>query len=250
MANNPKAANGFTLIELLVVISIISILAALLLPALSSAKSKAWRTVCASNLKQISLGLHLYAIDNKDILPDTPGLTHIGIETNHFAIFYKRMIRSYVGLSGPDPTFACPADMFYYNFPSHTYQSQSLHAQSESDYSSYGFNGLYGAVTSNFPAEFLRDTPSPGVNGRKLSSIKFPDRTLLVTETSAFFPFSWHQPQRLLPQDWGVKDAKNTVGFVDGHANYIKIFWNTNFSNYTGCCYNPPTGYDYTWSGE
>ncbi len=60
---------GFTLIELLVVIAIIAILAALLLPALARAKEKARTLNCISNLKQLAVCFHLYALDNQDVLP-------------------------------------------------------------------------------------------------------------------------------------------------------------------------------------
>ena len=67
--NSTNKRSGFTLIELLVVIAIIAILAALLLPALARATDNGKRIRCASNLRQIYIGVHLYTEDHESRLP-------------------------------------------------------------------------------------------------------------------------------------------------------------------------------------
>src|SRR5438445_4426743 len=70
--------SGFTLIELLVVIAIIAILAAILFPVFAQAREKARQTGCLSNLRQVGLGLQMYAQDYDEVLPTS-------VDTANFA---------------------------------------------------------------------------------------------------------------------------------------------------------------------
>jgi len=64
-----------------------------------------------------------------------------------------------------------------------------------------------------------------------------------------FSPWSWHDPQPIPPGLCEFNNAKNVASFADGHVSYIPIYWNTNYGVNT-CCYAPPAGYDYQWSGN
>jgi prepilin-type N-terminal cleavage/methylation domain-containing protein/prepilin-type processing-associated H-X9-DG protein len=81
-----KYKSGFTLIELLVVISIIALLLSIIMPALTKAREQAKKIVCASHLKEMAYGMHLYAVTYKNTFPATfmpgnlspfyPGFSH------------------------------------------------------------------------------------------------------------------------------------------------------------------------------
>ncbi len=243
-----KPGRGFTQVELLMVIAIIAILFALLLPVLSNAKSRARRTACLNDLKQINLGVHLYAGDNGDTLPNTGPGTYVT---------YKEAMKSYVGLHGisseEDKIFACPTDTFYYDESSCTYVSHGRHEERTVGFSSYEFNGCN--LVANY-ANLAYNGVLPGIGGQKLSAVKNSAKTVLVVESSAVLPYSWHQPKPLAPGGWPMfNNARNMVSFVDGHASYINIYWNSTVGYPNGgvsfaVYYDPPAGYDYQWSGN
>ncbi len=120
-----KSKKGFTLLELLVVISIMSVLAALLFPALLKARARARKAYCINNLKQIGTALEMYVQDYDDYLPVADSLPGInpplpGITT---------LLLPY--LQGNQKVFHCPSDRDrYYNLYGTSYE-----------YNSYFLNG-------------------------------------------------------------------------------------------------------------
>jgi len=82
---------GFTLIELLVVIAIIAILAALLLPALSSAKQTGWQAACVNNQRQLNIAYVEFAGDHENRFP----------YATSFLLSFKTLCgNGYISLSG------------------------------------------------------------------------------------------------------------------------------------------------------
>jgi prepilin-type N-terminal cleavage/methylation domain-containing protein len=258
MKNDASDSEGFTLIELLVVIAIIAILAALLLPTLSAAASRARRAACIANVQQITQGVMLYTADNHDTLfpfLKKPDNVPWSFDFQEWTA-YLPLTGRYVGWKGDpsplDKVFACPSDTFYDSIGqgSRSWVNESLHSQSNVNYSSYIFNAgnaviQGGSARTKFPNKF------PGVLGSQLDSIRTPDKTILLGEWPAWSPYSWHSPTR--PLQLNFDNALDVLGLADGHVANLKIYWGTNTLNgvrESSFAFDPPPGYDYRWSGN
>jgi len=210
---------GFNLVELMVVIAVIAILAALLLPVLNMARNHARRITCVNNLRQINVGVRMYADESGGKMPEARQQKGW---FNGIRFSYKELMKSYVGLHGPagpnELLFACPADRA-------NTLVQPLSLLPESNYTSYLFNS---------GGNFFK-LGKTGLRGHDIDTVRLPANTVLVAEQPAFVGYSWHNSQTggvlVTPtksgplthgdgQLYSYNNALAMVSFVDGHVKY------------------------------
>ena len=115
--NRTTSPRGFTLIELLVVIAIIAILAAMLLPALASAKAKAQAIRCLGNGKQLGLASHLYLGDNGDTYPagidlgNPPAGSGGWLDPSCWVVQFAGYLGMTTNATSAQTVFTCPSEL-------------------------------------------------------------------------------------------------------------------------------------------
>lgn len=253
--NNVPFCSCFTLIELLVVIAIIAILASILMPALSSARSAGQSSACLNNLKQHGLANLTYAEDfNSWVIPPrflvtysttvVDNLGHPVCENNTssnwlFVVVSQHNNRNFssvkrlgylkADLTKPSNTAACPADAV-----KHCGYSQDEFQSTSRAYHSYGINeGVAGvrqkkrAYSSWFR---LSDFGRPGVQKKASQAVMFGDRDNTVG--TGFTLSIGPNANTVTNLDWiddkdcpgfmsGRHSGKSNVVFVDGHTKSI-----------------------------
>jgi len=157
----PKFSKGFTLIELLVVIAIIGILAGILLPVLSRARESARKTQCMSNVKQIGMGLIMYANENSETFPSSTA-------SNPSMASLNMLYDTYIS---DNKVFNCPSDTSVTaatNAGMSVYTSGGSQAFTQTQ-SSYGYDRSH-TQADDADVALLADRPPAGTPDSTTSS--------------------------------------------------------------------------------
>jgi prepilin-type N-terminal cleavage/methylation domain-containing protein/prepilin-type processing-associated H-X9-DG protein len=226
-----RRGRGFTLIELLVVIAIIAILAAMLLPALAQAKTRAQTLSCLNNLKQLETCWHTYAVDHADVLPPNNSIVVIGSDSPLASAASWSTNFAPVDL---EPGGITNGVLFPYNTSLPIYHCPADHSTIQGDSSgrlrwrSYNMNLCINGVPELDP--YSQQNPS----FKKLTLIRNPDpATLFVfidVHEDEIYDSNFGMPAQQIWGDWQVwwdipanrhsRGANLTFG--DGHAEHWK----------------------------
>jgi len=227
---------GFTLIELLVVISIVTLLAAVLLPALSLAKRKAEKVVCLNNLKQLQICAKLYSQDNDFFLPPNRNVYYIntmgpssGFDPNltwcgglaPFDMTTENIERGKLFIYNKSTDiYRCPSDKSRVR----TAEGKILNIRRTRSYNmSQSINGLPyspdSAVLPSFAKETEIDKPSPS---KLLFFVDVHEDSILDSHFG--IPPRGPMFASVQPKWWDLPAGRHSQGgnfsFADGHAEH------------------------------